>query len=183
MSAPKAERPGQSVPRIRSAYDGSRVVVRLICTEDEDRTQQQFKDECDINVLMKRYERTGILPLGPDIPPQYADVSAMDFTTSMNQVAMVRGVFSQLDAHTRARFENNPELMLEFIADPANEAEAVKLGLLSSDVLQSGTEVERAGSEGVSKVATSGASVVEGNGAGAPVEGAGKAPGVAVPGG
>lgn len=130
MSAPKADRPVANVPRIRSAYDGSRVRVRLICVEGEDKTQQQFKDDCDINVLMARYERTGILPQGRDVPPQYADVSALDFTDAMNQIAMVNGVFSQLDARTRARFENNPEVMLEFIGDPANAAEAAKLGLL-----------------------------------------------------
>lgn len=129
MSASKTDRPVANVPRIRSAYDGSRVRVRLICVEGEDRTQQQFKDECDINVLMSRYEKTGILPQGRDAPPQFLDVSSMDFTTAMNQIAEVNGVFSQLDARTRARFENNPELMLEFLADPANEAEAVKLGL------------------------------------------------------
>jgi len=118
---------------IRSAYDGSRVRVGLFCPTLEDRTQQQYRDECNINFLMKRYEKTGILPQGRDAPLQYADVSAMDFTESMNRVAVVRGVFSQLDARTRARFENNPEHMLEFLADPGNAAEAVKLGLLKAE--------------------------------------------------
>lgn len=131
MAAPKADRPEVNVPRIRSAYDGSRVRVRLICTEGEDRTRQEFKDECDINVLMARYERTGILPQGREISTTYADVSAWDFADSMQKIATVKGIFSQLDARTRARFENNPEIMLEFIADPANIAEAVKMGLIA----------------------------------------------------
>lgn len=129
-TAPEADRVGATVPRIRSAYDGSRVSVPLVCTAAEDRTQQSFKDECNINVLMKRYEKTGILPQGRDIPMQYADVSAIDFQSSMDRVALVRGVFSQLDARTRLRFENDPEQMLEFVANPDNAAEAVKLGLL-----------------------------------------------------
>jgi len=130
MVAPKADRAGATLPRIRSAYDGSRVSVPLVCTSAEDRTQQSFKDECNINVLMKRYEKTGILPQGRDVPMQYADVSALDFQSSMDRVALVRGVFSQLDARTRLRFENDPEQMLAFVADPANVKEAVKLGLL-----------------------------------------------------
>jgi len=129
-SAPKVERAKAPKPYIRSAYDGRRVRQTLYCDPKQDRTQQSFKDECDINVLMKRYEKTGILPSGRDIPPQFADVTALDFTESMNRVAMVRGVFSQLDARTRARFENDPSQMLDFLADPANSAEAVKLGLL-----------------------------------------------------
>jgi len=115
---------------IRSAYDGRRVRQTLYCDPKKDRTQQSFKDECDINVLMKRYEKTGILPTGRDLPPQFGDVTSVDFMESMNQVATVRGVFSQLDARTRARFENDPAQMLDFMADPANRAEAVKLGLL-----------------------------------------------------
>lgn len=140
--APKVERVAVPLlPRIRSAYDGSRVRFPLLCDLAKDRTQQSFKDECDINVLMKRYERTGILPVGRDVPPQFGDVTSLDFTESMNQVAAVRGVFSQLDARTRARFENDPSQMLDFLADPANAAEAVKLGLIS----QSETVVDERG--------------------------------------
>lgn len=127
--APKVERGSAPMRVIRSAYDGLRRRVALFCDPKRDRTQQSFKDECDINVLMKRFEKTGILPAGRDLPPQFGDVTSFDFVESMNQVAAVRGVFSQLDARTRARFENDPAQMLDFLADPANGPEAVKLGL------------------------------------------------------
>lgn len=140
-TAPEADRIAATLPRIRSAYDGSRVRVGVACTAAEDRTQQSFKDDCNINVLMKRYEKTGILPQGRDLPMQYADVSAIDFQSSMDRVALVRGVFSQLDARTRLRFENDPEQMLEFVGNPENAAEAVKLGLLPKAAVKSEPKV------------------------------------------
>lgn len=129
---PKADEVGvaSGVVVIRGPYDGRRFAVRLICVDGEDRTQQSGKDECDINVLMKRYAQTGVLPPARDGDPVYADVSAMDFTASMNQVARVNGFFSRMPADVRARFLNSPAVMLEFCADPANAVEAAKLGLI-----------------------------------------------------
>jgi len=170
-NAPKAERREAIVP-IRSRYDGSRVRVGVACTAAEDRAKQSFKNDCDINVLMKRFEKTGVLPDFGNRIPQFADVSALDFTESANQVARVRGAFSMLDARTRARFENRPELMLEFIADPSNRAEAVKLGLVKeiSDGREEGSS--GAGSVGQAGKADPGdgaaGSEAPGDGAGAP---------------
>lgn len=138
LQAEGAERPKASEASgagaavvIRSAYDRSRVRVGVVCLASEDRTQQSFRDECDINFLMKRYEKTGILPTGRESVPQFGDVTGMDFMASMQQVAEVSGAFSMLDARTRARFENDPSRMLDFLADPANMDEAVKLGLVA----------------------------------------------------
>lgn len=131
--APKASGASGAGAASRSVVPAVRVPVLLMCSAEEDRAKQAFKDECDINVLMRRYEKTGVLPLGRGQAPVYVDASVIDFQASMDRVAQVRGVFSLLDARTRARFENNPEFMLEFLADPANKEEAVKLGLLPPD--------------------------------------------------
>jgi len=121
---------GKAAVVIRGPYFSPRVRQAIYFDPKQDRTQQSFRDECDINVLMKRYEQTGILPQGKELPAQFADVSAMDFTESMNQVAVVRGVFSQLGARVRARFENDPGVFLAFVSDDANRGELEKLGLM-----------------------------------------------------
>lgn len=126
-----AKAPVASVPLIRARFPFVRVPVLVVCSEAEDRTQQAFKDECDINFLMKRFEKTGILPQGRSVPPQYLDATLFDFTEAQNRVAQVRGVFSMLDARTRARFENDPANMLDFLANPENHAEAIKMGLMA----------------------------------------------------
>lgn len=120
-------------PVIRATYPFVRVPVLLMCDPAEDRTQQSFKDECNINFLMKRYEKTGVLPVGRQTRPQYVDATVINFQSAMERVAEVRGVFSLLDAKTRKRFENDPEQMLEFLADPSNLEEARRLGLVAPE--------------------------------------------------
>ena len=43
--------------KFRSIYDGERIPVTLSC--DKGMTMQSFKDECDINNIIARYETTG----------------------------------------------------------------------------------------------------------------------------
>lgn len=158
---------------IRSVYDGHRVSVALVCLASEDRTQQSFRDECDINVLMKRFEQSGVLPSARDDVPQFADVSSMSFESSMQQVAAVSGAFSMLDARTRARFGNDPSAMLDFLADPLNHAEAVKMGLMAE-----AKEVEHGSSQGVAgaeSVGRAGSADETGGESGSAAVGAGKA--------
>lgn len=171
-----ANAPVASVPLIRARFPFVRVPVRVVCSEAEDRTQQAFKDECDINFLMKRYEKTGILPQGRSSPPQYVDATMFDFTEAQNRVAQVRGVFSMLDARTRARFENDPAKMLDFLANPENHAEAIKMGLMAK------TEGVRHGSDeasaGVASVGQAGREDQADGAAGRPAASAGQgAPG------
>lgn len=197
LQAEGAERPKASEASvagaavvIRSAYDRSRVRVGVVCLASEDRTQQSFRDECDINFLMKRYEKTGILPSARDSVPQFADVTGMDFMASMQQVAEVSGAFSMLDARTRARFENDPSRMLDFLADPANMDEAIKLGLVAKpkgEADGSGKAVAGAGSAGQAGEAREGdggaGSAVAASDRGAPAGAAGKQAGDAGEGG
>ena len=53
---------------------------------DESVTQQCFKDECDINILLAKFAVTGQLPENVRVP-QYVDFEeAFDFQSSMNVI-------------------------------------------------------------------------------------------------
>lgn len=96
-------------------------------------TQQQFKAECDINRIMDRYLRTGVLsdPLSQRKPGTYGDFSELgDYMENMNKVVEAQNMFEALPARIRERFANNPANMIEFVMDSSNRDEAVKLGLL-----------------------------------------------------
>lgn len=107
--------------------------VRLDCSKSEDRTKQSFKDECDINIIMKRFERTGTLNWVNRHSPQYGDVSGLEFQTAMDIVAAGKSAFAALPARIRDRFRNDPAQFLDFVQNPANAAEAAELGLLSPE--------------------------------------------------
>lgn len=108
-------------------------------------TQQQFKDECDINKVMDRYLRTGVLsdPLNMRGPGTYADFTEMgDYMENMNKVVEAREMFESLPAKVRERFANNPANMIEFVMDSSNKDEAIKLGLLKEEIVENVTSTE-----------------------------------------
>lgn len=114
----------------RTAY-GPKLDTELIFT-GPGRTKQAFKAECDINTIMARYQKTGVLEFTQKHAAQYEDVTALDYTAGMLQIAAAKSMFADLPAHLRARFENEPARFLDFVQDPRNTAEAIELGLATA---------------------------------------------------
>lgn len=120
-------------PFVRSAYNydvreaGRRCA--LIC-EDETLTKQEFKDECDINTILRRFNVTGELPEGVRMPT-YGDFSEVrDFHEAANAIAVANEAFSAMPADVRKRFQNDAGAFVAFCSDAANLDEARKLGLV-----------------------------------------------------
>ena len=82
------------MPEIRSRYSPRvRVQFDFILPS---RTQQHFKDECDIDRILKKYSQTGFLvdPLVPRRDPLFGDFSeSMSFMEAQNRIAHVREAF------------------------------------------------------------------------------------------
>lgn len=92
--------------------------------------KQSFKTECDINHIMKKFEKTGILPDLIKQDPQYGDFSDVpSYHEAVNLVHKAHEQFDALSAKVRARFENDPAQFLAFATDPKNGQEMVKMGL------------------------------------------------------
>ena len=92
-------------------------------------TQQQFKDEVDINTIVDRFQKTGEMPPPMEFPTEQDFTEAFDFQTSMNVIVQAREQFMTMPAKVRARFDNDPQKFMEFIHDNDNADEAIKLGL------------------------------------------------------
>lgn len=93
------------------------------------RTKQSFRDECDINNILKKYLKTGILPVVTRVQ-QYGDFSEVsDYQGALHTVMSAQEAFMDLPSKVRERFMNDPGQFLEFMADPKNGKEAVELGL------------------------------------------------------
>lgn len=61
---------------------------------------------------------------------QYGDFAAIpDYRDALNLVMDAQAQFMSLDASIRVKFDNDPAKFLDFIGNPANDADAVKLGL------------------------------------------------------
>lgn len=94
------------------------------------RTKQSFKDESDINHIMARYLKTGIIDFTAKNAPQYGDCTGIEFEAGMQLIARAQTMFEELPSAIRARFENEPAQFLEFVQNPKNAKEARELGLL-----------------------------------------------------
>lgn len=128
--AEKLDRDGEAMPYIRTKYS-PRVRVQLKCAGG--RTRQSFAAECDINNIMARYMKTGALEHVARVVPRFGDVTGQDFQQAMDLVANARSAFEDLPSALRSRFDNDPAMLLEFMQDPENRAEAVKLGLVRKE--------------------------------------------------
>jgi phage internal scaffolding protein len=101
----------------------------LVCQEPT-RAQQHHKDECDINVIVRRFGVTGMVPVTA-LNARYGDFTdAVDYHTAMNQIIAAEADFKALPSDLRARFQNDPAQLLDFLSKKENRAEAESLGLV-----------------------------------------------------
>jgi len=117
---------------IQSLYSQkSRLQIQF---EGQGLTHQSFKDECDINIIMGRYLKTGVLPENlTQAQAQYLDVSDVDFQAAAELVAGAKSLFEQMPSSIRNRFDNDPAKLLAFTSDEKNRQEAAQMGLLSPE--------------------------------------------------
>lgn len=95
-------------------------------------TKQEFVSESDINNILKQYSKTGVLRHVRANAEQgsYMDLpDPIDYQDAMNAVIAGNRAFESLPSALRNRFANDPAKFLEFMADPANQDEAIRLGL------------------------------------------------------
>lgn len=113
-----------------------RVRVKTINAEPT-KTQQQFKDECDINNIMKRYASTGEFLHLTKKKGVYGDFSQIDdYQGMLDKVQQAQEAFMTLPADVRTRFQNDPGSLISFLQDEKNHDEGVKLGLINPKIAE-----------------------------------------------
>jgi len=113
----------------------------LAC-EEPSLTQQHFKDETDINNILRQFNITGLLPESP-LSPRYGDFSGIvDYHSALNAVIAAEDGFMALPADLRARFNNDPEVLINFLDDPNNKTEAIRLGLVDQKLIENEAKIE-----------------------------------------
>jgi len=95
-------------------------------------TKQSFKEECDINTIVKRFEsgqaidhinQAAHLGYFEDLP------SGLDLQMALEMATKAEQAFMALSADVRARFANDAVQFMAFMDDPSNQEEIIKLGL------------------------------------------------------
>lgn len=98
-------------------------------------TQQHFKDDCDINNIVRRFIDTG--SWSDELAtrrPMFGDFTqSHDYYEAQNIIAESKTLFEELPSALRKRFNNEPAEMLAFLENENNRQEAVALGLVNPD--------------------------------------------------
>lgn len=107
---------------------------KIDCSKDVPLTQQSAKDECDINIIVERAKKGAEITHLTNRTPRYGDFTEIptDLRECLVQVKKADEAFMSLDAKVRARFQNDPVLLLHFLLDSKNRKEAIELGLVAA---------------------------------------------------
>jgi len=115
--------------KVRTRFERIRPVV--ICPEDERMVDSSAKAESDINVIVSRYKKTGVL--GDELRrsmAKYGDFSQVPSYAQMHEkLIAARDAFSQLPAAVRKQFDNDPGKFIAGASTPEGVELMKKFGL------------------------------------------------------
>jgi len=117
----------------KTAY-GPKQKVSLTFPENSRWTKQSFKDECDINLIMRRYMASGEMPVLNNNAPQYLDATGYDYQEAMQFIAGAKSLFGEMPSEIRNKFQNDPAQFLDFCSNEKNRPEMAEMGLLRPDL-------------------------------------------------
>lgn len=92
--------------------------------------QPQFSEEADINNIMQKYAKTGVLPT-PNRMAQYLDVSeGYDYSLLQDKLLNMNQMFSELPSQVRQELRT-PQEFYEAFQSPLGLAKLEALGIIS----------------------------------------------------
>lgn len=94
-------------------------------------TDQSWLKSQDINNIMKKYQKTGVLPETRAHLAQYLDVSEVPSLEDAHDMVMeARSMFMELPSDVRKLMDNDPTKLYDYCKDPKNQEFLIKRGVL-----------------------------------------------------
>ncbi len=92
--------------------------------------KQSMKDECDINGIVARYQKTGLLSHLASGVPAFVDVSELgDYRSVIEQVRSVEAYFAGLPALVRSVFQNDARTFMDYLETRPSDEDLEEIGL------------------------------------------------------
>lgn len=102
----------------------------LDCSDLPSLTRQEFAVDCDINTLMAKYEKTGVINHFNNAQPRYIDLAETpNLQEALTTLADAQTAFMRLPAATRREFDNDPAKFVGFASNPDNLEKMREWGL------------------------------------------------------
>lgn len=107
-------------------------VMTQVSTVGPTLTQEHYADDVNLNTIVKRFGiGDGAIPPAAMDPRYFGDFSDVpDFRQALDAVREATTRFNALPVELRNRFGNDPATLWQFVNDPNNLEESIKLGLL-----------------------------------------------------
>lgn len=127
-------------------------------------TKQAMMEECDINKIMKRFERDGLVDHINQHRGNYGDFTdaPQSYHDAMNQILLAREMFGSLPSRIRKEFGNDPGEFIRQIELAAGD-ETVRRRLEELDILESKPTVDPEGPPAGPSVSEAPAKATEGD--------------------
>jgi phage internal scaffolding protein len=114
----------------RTAYEPHKKYV--FKTMGESLTQQHFKEECDVINIIKRHDRNGIIEHVQRGQARYGDFSEVaDYREALDLVRDAQQEFMSVPSDIRKKFDNDPGKFYQFVSNPDNKEELIKMGFIN----------------------------------------------------
>lgn len=116
------------LPTGRPDYDSFRNSDDKKVVETECRTKQSFKDSCDVNKIVQRFQIKDANAHIVEFPPEaYGEFTGVDLLGAHQQVERANEIFAKLPSEVRKEFGHDPFAFAQFASDPANNGRLSEL--------------------------------------------------------
>lgn len=106
-------------------------------------TDKSQKDNCDINKVVARAMKTGVIELKNRAPLVGDFADAPDFRTVCDLTKKANDAFYELPAALRKRFGHDPVEFVDFCSNPKNKEELIRLGLANPDPVPEPEKIQK----------------------------------------
>jgi len=96
-------------------------------TFKDGRTKQSFRDETDINQILKRAQKSGTISHLAKYEARYGDFSSFDFFEAQLKLSQGAEIFDALPMELRREFNQSAAQFFDYVNDPANVDRVAKL--------------------------------------------------------
>jgi len=110
-------------PKFKRDKDGKPVYI----------TEQSHKSQCDVNKIIAKYNKTGLISHVSEIKAEFGDIPAVDYKEMQDRLVKMNNEFDKLPYQIKKRFGNNPYALISFMENAENRKEAEDLGLINKN--------------------------------------------------
>jgi phage internal scaffolding protein len=96
-------------------------------------TKQSMRNECNINYIVNKFQKTGVITHRNQFEAQYDDATGIDFKEALDMVKAGESMFAELPSAERRSFNNDPAKFMNWINNPDNQDDMIKRGYASDN--------------------------------------------------